>query len=53
MKLSNKFLIDYRSASVVQLPANGMSGVEMILPGGCTSTATSCSCSCGATSNKK
>jgi hypothetical protein len=47
MKLVGKFSIDYRSASVVQLPEKGMNGVEMILPGGSTSTATSCSCSCG------
>jgi len=48
MKLSNTFTVDYRTASVVQLPAQGISGVEMIMPGGCTSTATSSSCSCGA-----
>lgn len=53
MKLSNKFTIDYRSASVVQLPSNGVNGVEMILPGGCTSTATSSSCSCGTTKLRK
>lgn len=53
MKLSNHFSIDYRSTSMTQLPANGMSGVEMILPGGCTSTATSCSCSCGMSSSQK
>lgn len=53
MKLTNKFFIDYRSASVIQLPTKGIKGVEMILPGGCTSTATSCSCSCGAGVFKK
>lgn len=52
MKLVNKFSIDYRSASVVQLPTKGMNGVEMILPGGSTSTATSSSCSCGAVVKK-
>jgi len=52
MKLSNKFSIDYRSASIIQLPAKSMSGVEMILPGASTSTATSCSCSCGAVVRK-
>jgi hypothetical protein len=53
MKLSNQISIDYRSASVVQLPTRGFNGVEMILPGGCTSTATSSSCSCGAVGLKK
>lgn len=52
MKLKNKFFIDYRSVSVVQLPTKGMNGVEMLLPGGCTSTATSSSCSCGAVLKK-
>jgi hypothetical protein len=47
MKLSNQMTIDYRSTSVVQLPLQGMSGVEMILPGGSTSCMTSSSCSCG------
>lgn len=49
MKISNQFTIDYRSASIVQLPYNGMNGVEMILPGGSTCCASSCSCSCGTT----
>jgi len=52
MKLVNKFSIDYRSASIVQLSTKDMNGVEMILPGGSTSTATSCSCSCGAVVKK-
>ncbi len=47
MKLSNQMTIDYRSASVIQLPLQGVSGVEMILPGGCTSCLTCSSCSCG------
>jgi hypothetical protein len=53
MKLSNKFTIDYRSASVVQLPSAGMNGVEMIIPGGSTSCMTSSSCSCGTVNLKK
>ena len=47
MKLSSQMAIDYRSVSVTQLPMQGVSGVEMILPGGCTSCMTSSSCSCG------
>lgn len=48
MKLSNQSFLDIRSASIIQLPIRGVSGVEMIVPGACTSTATSCCCSCGA-----
>lgn len=50
MQLSSITAVDLRSASVIQLPQTGISGVEMILPGGCTSTATSSCCSCGAVS---
>lgn len=53
MKLSNQMSVDYRSASVIQLPLRGISGVEMILPGGSTSCMTCSSCSCGATTLSK
>lgn len=53
MKLSNISAIDYRSASIVHLPSNGMNGIEMIVPGASSSTFSSCCCSCGATSLKK
>lgn len=48
MRITSTYVVDYRSVSVVQLPVKGMYGVEMILPGGCTSTATSSCCSCAA-----
>lgn len=53
MKLTNKFTLDYRSASAIQLPLSGINGVEMILPGASTSTYSSCCCSCGAVVENK
>lgn len=53
MKISSQSFVDYRSASISQLPVQGFNTIEMIVPGGCTSTLGSSSCSCGALTLKK
>lgn len=53
MKISSQSFVDYRSASISQLPVQGFNTLEMIVPGASSTTIGSTSCSCGALALKK